>query len=168
MSGLAVAGPLPRKLTQVSCGYQGQVAKKRRKTSAAASQTRSRTRSYFSLPFKHFPAFLLSGFSVARFGEIHPEQFRNLLKRHLGVIRCVIAEILQMSRYAYFSEAIQLPTFGVPEEFPAQRGHPSPRGFPYVPCILASAFDRRPRPVEGLCLPWLRLPPAKPNLCTGP
>src|SRR5258708_22700904 len=75
MSGFGVAGPLSSKLTQLTCGYQGQAANERRKTSAGASRTRTRTRSYFSLPAKHFPAFLLPDLSLVRFVAIFVPPF---------------------------------------------------------------------------------------------
>jgi hypothetical protein len=46
-----------------------------------------------SLPLKNFPAFLLPGFPILGFAEIDAEFFGNLFKRHLGIVRSVVAEV---------------------------------------------------------------------------
>src|SRR6267378_4034437 len=53
----------------------------------------TRTRSYFSLHLKNFPAFLFPYFSILGFSEIHAELHGNLFKRQLAIVRSVVAEI---------------------------------------------------------------------------
>ncbi len=95
MSGFGVAGPLSSKLTQLTCGYQGQAANERRKISAGASQARSRTRSSSSLALKDLPAFLFPCFPVVRFAEINAEFLCDLLKRQLWIVGGVVTEVCE-------------------------------------------------------------------------
>jgi hypothetical protein len=80
MSGFGVAGPLSSKLTQLTCGYQGQAANERRKTSAGASHARSRTRSLGSPAREIFPRSWDSSLPTSLDGEEMPK-LPNLPKR---------------------------------------------------------------------------------------
>jgi hypothetical protein len=80
MSGFGVAGPLSSKLTQLTCGYQGQAANERRKTSAGVSHARSRTRSLGSPAREISPRSWNSSLPTSLDGEEMPK-LPNLPKR---------------------------------------------------------------------------------------
>ncbi len=83
MSGFGVAGPLSSKLTQLTCGYQGQAANERRKTSAGVSHARSRTRSLGSPAREISPRSWNSSLPTSLDGEEMPKLL-NLPKRKPG------------------------------------------------------------------------------------